>query len=148
MKLEETLLSQNRVFIDTAPVIYYIERNAEYFPVVRLIFQLLVDGSFQAVTSPITLAECLIKPIRDGLLQLQQDFIDIVTTGENTLFVPIDAIVSQKAAELRVRYGLKLPDALQVASALTAGCDAFLTNDEQLKRVTELQVLILRELEP
>jgi predicted nucleic acid-binding protein len=148
MKLEEALSSQNRVFIDTAPVIYYIERNTEYFPVVRPIFQRLINGSFQAVTSPITLAECLIKPIREGLLQPQQDFIDVLTTGENTLFVPIDAIVSQKAAELRVQYGFKLPDALQVAIALTAGCDAFLTNDEQLKRVTELQVLILRELEP
>jgi predicted nucleic acid-binding protein len=37
--------------------------------------------------------------------------------------------VSQKAADIRVRYGLKLPDALQIASALVAGCDAFLTND-------------------
>jgi len=30
---------------------------------------------------------------------------------------------------------------------LTAGCDAFLTNDAVLKRVTELRVLMLDEME-
>ncbi len=148
MKLDDAFSSLNRVFIDTAPVIYYIERNPQYFPTVRLIFQQLTAGSFHAVTSPVTLAECLIKPIREGLLQLQQDFVEVLTTGTNTSFIPINAVVSRKAAELRVAYGFKLPDALQLAIAFTTGCNAFLTNDEQLKRVIEFQVLVIKELEP
>jgi predicted nucleic acid-binding protein len=36
---------------------------------------------------------------------------------------------------------------LQVAAALNVGCQAFLTNDMTLKRVIELRVLILDELE-
>jgi predicted nucleic acid-binding protein len=51
-------------------------------------------------------------------------------------------------AELRARDQLRTPDALQVASALGAGCEAFLTNDLALRRVTELHVLVLGELEP
>jgi predicted nucleic acid-binding protein len=43
---------------------------------------------------------------------------------------------------------LSLPDALQAAVALVAGCDAFLTNDAVLKRVTELRVITLDEVEP
>lgn len=42
---------------------------------------------------------------------------------------------------------LRTPDALQIAAALVAGCEAFLTNDAGLKRVTELRVLVLDELE-
>jgi predicted nucleic acid-binding protein len=42
---------------------------------------------------------------------------------------------------------LTLTDALQVAAALNAGCGTFLTNDVTLKRVTELRVLLLDELE-
>ncbi len=38
------------------------------------------------------------------------------------------------------------PDALQIAAALHRGCQAFLTNDITLKRVTNVQVLILDEL--
>ncbi len=39
-----------------------------------------------------------------------------------------------------------MPDALQVAVALEAGCEAFLTNDAALKRVTALRILVLDEL--
>ncbi|MBD2354935.1 hypothetical protein H6G41_09915 [Tolypothrix sp. FACHB-123] len=46
-----------------------------------------------------------------------------------------------------IYYGLKLLDALQVATALVAGCDAFLTNDVALQRVTELRILVLAALE-
>jgi predicted nucleic acid-binding protein len=130
MKLDDAFLSLNRVFIDTAPVIYYVEHSPQYFPLVHPIFCKLTAGDFQAITSPVTLAERLILPIRSELLQLQQDFIDIVTNGINTSFIPIDAGVSQRAAELRVKYGLKLPDALQFGTAIASGCDAFLTNDE------------------
>jgi hypothetical protein len=37
--------------------------------------------------------------------------------------------------------------ALQVATAIAAGCDAFLTNDAGLKRVTEIIILMLDERE-
>jgi predicted nucleic acid-binding protein len=52
-----------------------------------------------------------------------------------------------QAAELRARYKLSLIDALQIAAALGAGCDGFLTNDKDLKRVGTLNVLVLSELE-
>ncbi len=61
-------------------------------------------------------------------------------------FVPIEATVASQAAELRARYNLSLPDALQCAGAIRAGCDAFLTNDIALKRVTELNVVVLDEM--
>ena len=53
--------------------------------------------------------------------------------------------VGMHAAELRARYNLGLADALQFAVALKAGCDIFLTNDIALKRVTELEVVVLNE---
>lgn len=38
-------------------------------------------------------------------------------------------------------------DALQIATAVVSNCEAFFTNDVQLKRVTELRVLVVSELE-
>jgi predicted nucleic acid-binding protein len=55
--------------------------------------------------------------------------------------------VAARAAELRAHYRLRLADALQVALALHAGCEAFLTNDLALRRVSELRILELDELE-
>jgi predicted nucleic acid-binding protein len=147
MKISDAFGGINKVFLDTALVIYYVEATPGFTEVARLVFTLLGEGNFQAVVSPVTLAECLVMPIRLGQTQPQQDFIDLLTNTDGILFVPIDASVSQKAAEVRVRYGLKLPDALQIAAALVSGCDAFLTNDVALQRVTELRVLVLGTLE-
>jgi len=61
--------------------------------------------------------------------------------------VSIDSETAKVAADLRARYNLRTPDALQLATAIKAGCDAFLTNDATLKKVTELKVLVLSELQ-
>jgi predicted nucleic acid-binding protein len=61
------------------------------------------------------------------------------------MFFPIDEVVADKAAELRARYNLTLTDAFQLAVAIRAECDAFLTNDSDLKRVKEIPVIVLSE---
>ena len=147
MKISHAFLGVNKVFLDTAPIIYYVEGTPVFGEVVPEVFNLVSQGSFQAVSSPVTLAECLVMPIRLGKPQIQQDFIELLTNTDGISFIPITASVSQKAAEIRVSYGLKLPDALQIAAALVAGCDAFLTNDRGLQRVSELQILVLGALQ-
>ena len=64
-----------------------------------------------------------------------------------TPLIPVTLPIAESAADLRARYNLRTPDALHVASALSSGCDAFLTNDAGLKRVQELPILVLDELE-
>jgi predicted nucleic acid-binding protein len=55
--------------------------------------------------------------------------------------------LSPSAPPISARYNLRTPDALHVATAIEAGCEAFLTNDSTLKRVREIRVLPLDELE-
>lgn len=61
--------------------------------------------------------------------------------------MPIDDQIANQAAELRARYGLALPDSFQIAIAILSGCDAFLTNDLALKRVTEISAIVLDEMD-
>lgn len=147
MKIADALQGVSRIFLDTAPVIYYVENNPRYLTIVEVVFDYIDSGALTAVTSPVTLAEALIIPYRSGTIDLQQAFFDLITQGPNTIFVPIDQDCGRRAAEIRARYNLTLTDALQIATALNAGCDAFLTNDVTLKRVTELRILLLDELE-
>jgi len=70
-----------------------------------------------------------------------------VLLSNEVVFVDINAAIAQDAARIRLLYNLQLPDALQIAIALTSNCDAFLTNDQALKRVTELRILVVSELE-
>jgi len=147
MKVADALRAVTRLFLDTAPVVYYVERNPAHQPLADEIFDRIDKGSPLAVTSPVTLAESLVMPIRLGHAKVQQDFTDLIVRGQNVLFVPINESAVRQAADLRARYNLGLADALQVAVALSAACDAFLTNDVALKRVVELPILVLDELE-
>ena len=103
-------------------------------------------GRVGVVTSPVTLAECLVHPYKLGTTARVQAFVALIVMGRNTQFVAIDQDTAQKAAELRARYNLLLPDAFQAAVAIVSGCDALLTNDRGLQRVTELRVLVLDDL--
>lgn len=101
MTIEERLQGVTRLFLDTAPVIYFVERNLQYLATVREVFNRIGDGLLITVTSPVTLAECLIYPYRLGQTQLEQDFIDTLVNGNNTLFVPIaDPIIAIQAAHI------------------------------------------------
>lgn len=145
MNITESLQGVTRLFLDTAPIIYYIERNPQYFALVSVVFDYIVNGTPMGVASPITLAECLVLPYQLGQTELQQDFIELLTESDTIEFVQIDQNLALQAAQIRARYNLQLPDAFQVAVALAAGCEAFLTNDVIFRRVTELQVLVLND---
>lgn len=147
MNMTERLKQVTKLFLDTAPIIYFVEENQRYSPLVAIVFDRLDNGPLTAVTSPVTLAECLVIPMRSNNLALKQSFIDRITSGSNTAFAVLDQKAAERAAELRAKYNLTLTDAFQVSIALNQGCDAFLTNDLTLKRVTELEVIVLDEIQ-
>lgn len=146
-KLNQALLDVTELGFDTAPVIYFIEANQRYDTLVTEVFQRVSNGIFRGITSAITLTEVLIHPLRRGDAALQQQYTDLLLNAANFRTLPIDITSATRAADLRARYNLRTPDALQVATAITAGCEAFLTNDAALQRVTELRVLVLDQLE-
>ncbi len=147
MKMSERLRTVTRIFLDTAPVIYFVEKNPRYVDVARVVFDLIDSGALKAVTSPVTLAECLILPYRTRQAEVAEAFTELLVNDEQVNFMLIDDQTANKAAELRVRYNLTLPDSFQLAVASLAGCDAFFTNDIALKRVSEINVIALDDVE-
>jgi predicted nucleic acid-binding protein len=147
VKLDDALLGVARLGIDTAPIIYFIEAHPRYETIVMPIFKLIADRRLIGITSTITITEVLVQPFMSANVSLQQEYRDILLYSPDFEVVPIDLNVAERAAELRARYGLRTPDALQIAAALSSGCEAFLTNDSRLQRVTELRILVLDTLE-
>lgn len=145
MKISDALKNVNRLAIDTAPYIYYVENHPIYAEKVDVIFGIIETQSIVIITSVMTLTETLMKPLQANDKALIDAYNDLLT--QNVQLVPITAPIARSAAELRARYKLHTPDALHIATAIDAGCDAFLTNDLGLKRVKELTILVLDELE-
>lgn len=54
------------VGLDTAPLIYFIEKHPTYLPLLLPFFEAVDHGDIQVVTSTLTLTEVLVHPYRDA----------------------------------------------------------------------------------
>jgi len=59
MTLSEELTRINSIFIDTAPIIYYIEAHPEFGPLAKEVVSAFQSENLSAYSSVITLAEVL-----------------------------------------------------------------------------------------
>lgn len=103
-------------------------------------------GGFSFVTSSVTLLEVLVKPLREGQKAIAEQYRDTLTTAPGIELFDVTYTIAEQAAQLRARYNLKTPDAIQLATCMELGADYFLTNDNRLKAVSEATVVAVDEL--
>lgn len=139
-------LKSKTVFLDTAPLIYYIEENRNYSPILNKLFLANSKGDFLFQTSVITLLEVLVYPMRANEQQLVEEYQNILCNSPSIDIIDLTIEIAIKAATLRAKYGIKTPDAIQVATAINASSEYFLTNDIRLKAISEIEILILDEI--
>ena len=137
--------TKNTRFLDTAPLIYYIEGGSKHQPILDQLFRLNSRAKFTFVTSTITLLEVLVKPLRDGKSDIAQQYRDILTMAMWNEMHDITSDIAEVAAKLRAKYGFRTPDAIQIATGIATKSNYFLTNDAKLKQVTEINVVTLEE---
>jgi predicted nucleic acid-binding protein len=144
--LDEAFHGLKRLYVDTAPLIYYVETHPAYIDRMDAIIARLKAPQMRGLCSVITLSEVLTVPLRVGNQPLIEQYKSILVNNKEFRLISVDTIIAQTAASFRARYNLRLPDALQITTAIIAGCDAFLTLDLGLKRVTEIKIIVLDEL--
>ena len=127
------------VLVDTAPWIYLLEDHAEFAPRFVGLFEAADRGQIQLALSTVTLAEVLTGPFKAGQTALAKRYETALGAYQ---VVPLSAAVASLAAQLRVQYRLKLPDAVQLASALQIGAAALVTHDRDFSAVQGLPVLM------
>ena len=134
------------VALDTAPLIYFIEDHPKYSDAVGLFFDSLAAGEFQVVTSVITLLEVLVHPFRSNNQALAAQYREILVHTEGLRIEPFNPEIAEAAAQLRASYGIRTPDAIQLATASKGSASFILTNDSNLPAVSGMQVLLLDQL--
>ena len=146
MNLSDELGRLQTVFIDTAPIIYYIEAHPQYGPLAKEVVDSFRSGKLIALSSVITLVEVLPKPVESGDEELAKKFSKFLKTGKNISLLEISSDIAELAGNMRGRYSsLRAMDAIQIAVSINAGADAFVTNDAKLKQIDELKVIVLKE---
>ncbi len=85
-------------------------------------------------------------PIRNSDTFLVSAYERLLRSSQMQL-IPISQTLLREAAKLRaITPSLRTPDAIHAATAIAANCTQFLTNDQQLRTVTGLPVVILDEI--
>jgi predicted nucleic acid-binding protein len=136
-------LKGKTVFIDTAPLIYFIEKHPAYLNVLKPVFTSINAGRIKGLTSTITLLEVLVHPLRMGNEKLARLYREILLDSQGMISYEITHAITEKAAHLRAKYSFKTPDAIQLAACSVHQADFFLTNDSDLKKAEGITVLVL-----
>ena len=144
------MIDYKKAFIDTAPFIYFIEKdsnNPQYYNKVKTFFSNGYEDDKKFVTSVITMTEYFVFPYRNKQYSYIDMFNRLVETTSMEL-VEIDCEIAEKAAQIRAEYkGFKAMDAIQLAVACITKCDLFLTNDKQLRQFKEIKCITVDELD-
>lgn len=134
------------VFLDTAPLIYFIEGHSDYQDVLLKLFDLNEKGDFFFIASSITLLEVLVKPLREDKHDIGRQYRNILTQSPGIEVFDITPSTSEIAAGFRAKYNIRTPDSIQLATSIEGGANYFLTNDNRLKLISELNVVNIGEL--
>lgn len=132
-----------KVFIDTAPYIYLLEKNDLFMEKTENFFKYCISNQKHLYTSAITIKEFSVGPYKEADRKLIEDFRAFLK-DTHTSILRIDEDIADEAAMIRSRYtGFKAMDALQLASAKISECDLFLTNDRQLRQYDDIKVFTI-----
>ena len=122
-----------RAYLDTNVFIAAFETIGDHQGSAWSLLQAVEDGRLIGVTSELTLAELLVKPFERGAMDLAEAYDAMLTPSETLMVCAVDRRLLVEAARLRSsRPGLKLPDAIHVATAARTGCDVMISDDRGL----------------
>jgi predicted nucleic acid-binding protein len=138
-------LGAGPVGIDTAIIIYLIEENQRFSPVIAPLFEAADAGELELVVSALTLLEVLVVPYRAGNIALAERYEAVLTRSRGVRMIDLTREHMRLAAQLRAASSVATPDALQLATYLASRCSAFVTNDRRLPSIPGLRIIQLRD---
>ncbi|HZR03115.1 MAG TPA: PIN domain-containing protein [Burkholderiales bacterium] len=129
------------VVVDSAPLIYYFEDHPRFAARFAPLFDRLAAGELELVISSITLAEVLAGPLSAGNEVLTEQYRVALSEASGCAVHPVTASLAVTAARFRVKHRLKLPDAIQLATAVEASAFALITHDRNFRGVSDVRVI-------
>ena len=120
---------RGRVLVDSAPIIYFLEDDPDLSARFEDVFVRADAGDYELVVSTITLAEVLTGPLRRGNERLADEYRQALTAPPTWVVADLTPEIAHRAARIRGETRLRMPDAVQVATALEMSCVALITYD-------------------
>jgi predicted nucleic acid-binding protein len=135
-----------KIGVDTVIFIYVIQYEKKYRKFSDQFLSAINNDNLKVITSMMSLIETLVGPYKHSDHILLQFFQEAFADNSKIETKEVNEKVATEAAKLCANYNLSEQDGIQVATAITNNCEAFLTNDKTLKKVKDIEVLVLDDL--
>lgn len=135
MGLTAEIRDGSRILLDSASIVYYIERHPRYLPAAAEIMERVDAGRLQALASVLVLTEVLVPAYAANDARSARQVRSALERFPNLEVTAIDADIADVAARARAKHNLRTPDAIHIATALQGRADWIVTNDRRLRRV-------------
>ena len=130
-----------RIFLDTNIIIYFLEKNNKFFDKVLPYFRKAEAKDAKLYTSSLSYMELLIPIVKNKDINLEVKYNFLFKNFFNVANIDIET--AKIGAQIRGQYGIRTPDALQIACAIRSDCKQFVTSDRRLKRISSIEMVII-----
>jgi len=137
----------DHVYLDSNIVITILGHTAPLNQSQKRFIEALETGRLSGISSQLTLAECLVKPMRETDEDAIEAVLQFLENQEHIELLPVSRDILVKAAEIRAVTATKLPDAIHLASAVAANCQIFMSDDKGIRMPANVSRTGFAELE-
>ncbi|MEM2786256.1 MAG: PIN domain-containing protein [Candidatus Nitrosotenuis sp.] len=135
------------VLIDTNIIVNAKNANEPYSAFSLQILDAIEDGLMCGIISIISIAELSVRYYSEEDTKGKEELLSHLISNKNFEIVELDLRIAEEAAKIRAQTGLRLPDAILVATGLVKGAQYFITNDKELKRANRyIKVISSKEM--
>lgn len=125
------------VVLDTNIFLNVKNREEPYCEYSKRVLDAVDDGKIQAIISVLSVAELCAGYYSAGDEMGKRDLITHLVSSRGFTIVELDLKLADAAGRIRAETGLRLPDAIIVASGVARGAEYVITHDEEFGKANQ-----------
>ena len=143
----QKISTHQNIMLDTNAIIYFLDGTPNFINLMMAFFELVERDHLKITLSVINEAELLVKPYRESNSAALEAITFFLEEFPNLSIISLSREIGQQAAKIRAESGLRLPDAMILATAISNHCDLLLGNDMSFmqKASSYLPTIVLNE---
>lgn len=133
------------VGLDSSILIYHLEDDPRFGALAAEALRTVTPPQGLLVMSVTAVGETLALPFRLGREDVAQTYLNLIRSAPGLRLLDVTLAASVLASRLKGSDGLAWPDSLHIATCALGSATAFLTNDARLRRVRDIDVIVLSD---